>query len=181
MDRWVVVVSGADMNEELCKVLDTHASFQAAADDFIQMKYTVAPEIGDHPIEAFVISGPLTCRLSLIFPDVVDEIRTAFPEIMPSPPLPGGRNGDYLKTIVEFAFSVAKSSTILSLVPGVFKPDHRYFVVKLMIPLIQERLAKLQGADNDQFDKSYDYLTWLIEEAQKSKSNPNLVLEAILV
>lgn len=33
MDRWVVVVSGADMNEELCKVLDTHASFQAAADD----------------------------------------------------------------------------------------------------------------------------------------------------
>lgn len=78
--------------------------------------------------------------------------------------LPLCRNGDYLKTIVEFAFSVAKSSTILSLVPGVFKPIVgnllpwskrvvRHAAVHVQ-PLIQERLAKLQGADNDQFDKS---------------------------
>lgn len=78
--------------------------------------------------------------------------------------LPLCRNGDYLKTIVEFAFSVAKSSTILSLVPGVFKPIVgnllpwskrvvRHAAVHAQ-PLIQERLAKLQGADNDQFDKS---------------------------
>lgn len=33
LDRWVVVVSGADMNEELRKVPNTHVSFVEAVDD----------------------------------------------------------------------------------------------------------------------------------------------------
>lgn len=33
LDQWVVIVSGADMNEELRKVPDSHADFAAAAND----------------------------------------------------------------------------------------------------------------------------------------------------
>lgn len=33
-----------------------------------------------------------------------------------------GRNPDYLKTVVEFAFSVAKSRTIINAAPAIFRP-----------------------------------------------------------
>ena len=33
IDQWVVIVSGAEMNEELRKVPDTHADFLGAADE----------------------------------------------------------------------------------------------------------------------------------------------------
>lgn len=32
-DQWIVIVSGADMNEELRKVPDSHADFLGAADE----------------------------------------------------------------------------------------------------------------------------------------------------
>ena len=33
LDQWLVIVSGADMNEELRKVPDSHADFLGAADE----------------------------------------------------------------------------------------------------------------------------------------------------
>lgn len=119
LDRWVVVVSGADMNEELRKVPDTHVSFAQAADEvslmscviilfflyssarltmcewyamsqFLYMKHTVAPDVTTHPIHTPVIRGPLTRNLNSLFPDIIDEMKTAFPDVMPSPTKDGG-------------------------------------------------------------------------------------------
>ncbi|OSX67134.1 hypothetical protein POSPLADRAFT_1164419 [Postia placenta MAD-698-R-SB12] len=219
VDRWVVVVSGADMNEELRKVPDTHVSFQEAADDLIQLKYTIAPDVNEHPIHTPVIRGPLTRNLGALFPDVVDEINVAFPELMPPAAkrgdwvavsvrdtmgrivsrasnrifvgLPLCRNPDYLKTVVEFAFSVAKSRTIINAAPAVFRPIVGHFLpwAKRAVrnagvhvkPLIRLRVSKMQDAGDDQTDKSCDYLMWLIEEAQKTKQNLDIVVQGILV
>lgn len=100
------------MNEELRKVPDTHVSFQEAADDvcgrqwlfvfipsrtltclasqLVQLKYTIAPDVNEHPIHTPVIRGPLTRNLGALFPDVVDEINVAFPELMPAAAKRGG-------------------------------------------------------------------------------------------
>ncbi|OSX67204.1 hypothetical protein POSPLADRAFT_1042481 [Postia placenta MAD-698-R-SB12] len=146
LDRWVVVVSGADMNEELRKLPDTHVSLAQAVNEFIHSKYTVAPDITDHPIHTAVIRGPLTRNLNLLFPDVVDEMKTAFPEVMPLPThdgewvaisvrntmayivsrvsnrvfvgLPLCRDPKFLDTLVEYALSVSKARDILNVMPG---------------------------------------------------------------
>ncbi|OSX67199.1 hypothetical protein POSPLADRAFT_1130463 [Postia placenta MAD-698-R-SB12] len=146
LDRWVVVVSGADMNEELRKLPDTHVSLAQAVNEFIHSKYTVARDITDHPIHTAVIRGPLTRNLNLLFPDVVDEMKTAFPEVMPLPThdgewvaisvrntmacivsrasnrvfvgLPLCRDPKFLDTLVEYALSVSKARDILNVMPG---------------------------------------------------------------
>ncbi|OSX67133.1 hypothetical protein POSPLADRAFT_1051288 [Postia placenta MAD-698-R-SB12] len=219
LDRWVVVVSGADMNEELRKVPDTHVSFAQAADEFLYMKHTVAPDVTTHPIHTPVIRGPLTRNLNSLFPDIVDEMKAAFPDVMPSPTkdgewveipvrdtmarivsrvsnrvfvgLPLCRNPDYLDTVVEFALSVAKARDFLSIVPGVVKdivgnvlPWSKRAIRHAAIyiqPMVQERLRKLRSAHGEHADESHDYLMWLIEETEKAKLNPDLVVQGILV
>lgn len=105
LDQWVVIVSGADMNEELRKIPDSHATFHKAAEDvrfplphsircddililliwqFLQMRYTVSNSVVDHPIHIPTIRGPLTKNLGVVFGDVVDEINAAFADTIGS-------------------------------------------------------------------------------------------------
>ncbi|CCL98069.1 uncharacterized protein FIBRA_00063 [Fibroporia radiculosa] len=147
LDRWIVIVSGPDMNEELRKYPDTHVSFQVAADELFQTKYTIAPNVQEHPIHLPVIRGPLTRNLNVVFGDVVDEIHTAFHDVVPVRDnewikvhaittmakivsrasnrvfvgLPLCRNPEYLDAVVNFAFDVTRGHVILSLVPFLFK------------------------------------------------------------
>lgn len=46
--------------------------------------------------------------------------------------------------------------------------------------MVQERLQRLQNTDDDHGDKPHDYLTWLIEETQKARLNPDFVVQGIL-
>lgn len=55
------------------------------------MKYTVAPDVVEHPLHIPVVRGQLTRNLGLIFPDVVEEMEVAFPEVMPLPTQDGGK------------------------------------------------------------------------------------------
>ncbi|KAH9919399.1 uncharacterized protein B0H18DRAFT_1027922 [Fomitopsis serialis] len=45
LDQWIVIVSGADMNEELRKIPDSHATFEKAAEDLIQIRYTLSESV----------------------------------------------------------------------------------------------------------------------------------------
>jgi len=86
LEQWLVVVSGPEMNDELRKVPDSHVSFTMAAEEVcqvIQTKHTIAPDVFLNPIHIPVIRGPLTRNLGVLFADVVEEIFTAFPEVMP--------------------------------------------------------------------------------------------------
>ncbi|KZT72304.1 cytochrome P450 [Daedalea quercina L-15889] len=157
LDQWIVIVSGADMNEELRKIPDSHATFHKAAEDLISIRYTLAESIVDRPIHVPVIRGPLTKNLAVLFDDVVDEINSAFADTIGSKlhgdewtevnvlmtmavvisrasnrvfvGLPLCRNDDYLRIVRQFTFDVAKARVLLSWFPKLLKP-----VVGTLIP-----------------------------------------------
>ncbi|KZT02239.1 cytochrome P450 [Laetiporus sulphureus 93-53] len=143
VDQWIVIVSGARMNEELQRFPDTHMSFLEAAEDFLFMRYTIAPDANKLPIHINVIKGPLTRNLGVIYSDVVDEMKAAFPENIPASEewtdvdvlnamanivarasnrvfvgLPLCRNKEYLQNVVDLTWNFSKGRAILSLVPG---------------------------------------------------------------
>ncbi|CCL98070.1 uncharacterized protein FIBRA_00064 [Fibroporia radiculosa] len=146
IDRWIVIVSGPDMNEELRRFPDSHVSFEVAASEIIQTKYTIAPNLHRHPIHLPVIRGPLTRNLNVVFAGVIDEIQKAFVDVIPinedewtkvhaikvmaqdfrqfdldETSLLEGRDPEYLDTVVNFTFNVTRGRFILSFVPSLFK------------------------------------------------------------
>ncbi|KZT72300.1 cytochrome P450 [Daedalea quercina L-15889] len=65
-DQWIVIISGADMNDELRKIPDSHASFQMAVDELTSTRYTISESFVDHPIQVTAIRGPLTKHLAVV-------------------------------------------------------------------------------------------------------------------
>ncbi|KAH9834049.1 cytochrome P450 [Rhodofomes roseus] len=150
LDQWVVIVSGAEMNDELRKIPDSHATFHEAAEELVQTRYTLSDSAVDHPIHIPAIRGPLTKNLAVVFGDVVDEVNAAFSETIGSKlkddewtgvnvlmsmaviisrasnrvfvGLPLCRNEDYLHIVRQFTFDVSKGRFILSLSPRFLKP-----------------------------------------------------------
>ncbi|KZT08801.1 cytochrome P450 [Laetiporus sulphureus 93-53] len=148
MDRWVVIFCGAKMNDELRKFPDDEMSFLDAAEELVQMKYTIAPEVADHPIHISVIRGPLTRNFGVVLPDVVDEITVAMEELIPikhdewvTVPglstmrqivcrasnrvfvgLPFCRNKEYLDIALNFTADVGKGRAIMMATPTILKP-----------------------------------------------------------
>ncbi|CCL98904.1 uncharacterized protein FIBRA_00911 [Fibroporia radiculosa] len=148
LDRWVVIVCGAAMNEELRKLPDDQMSFLGAAEELVQTKYTIAEDVISDPIHINVIRGPLTRNLATVLPAVVDEIDVSFRELIPTHgnewvtipavPLmarvvcrasnrifvgmPMCRNSELLDIAINFTRDVAKGRFILSFVPIMLKP-----------------------------------------------------------
>jgi len=149
LDQWIVIVSGADMNEELRKIPDSHANFVQAAEDIVQMRYTLSETAATHQIHLPTIRGPLTKNLGIVFSDVVDEVDAAFADTIGNKMqshewvtvdvlmtmavvisrasnrvfvgLPLCRNEDYLQIVRQFTFDVAKARFLLSLFPKFLK------------------------------------------------------------
>ncbi|KAI0732573.1 cytochrome P450 [Fomitopsis betulina] len=149
LDQWLVIVSGADMNEELRKVPDSHADFLGAANDLVSIRYSMSEGIADHPIHVPAIRGPLTKNLGVVFGDVVDEINEAFADSIDRNlngdewsdvnvlmtmaiiisrassrifvGLPLCRNEDYLRIVRQFTFDVSRARYFLSWFPKPLK------------------------------------------------------------
>lgn len=83
MNRWVVVITGPRLLEELRKIPDERLSFDHAMQDLLQVKYTFGLEAQEHPYHVQVIRDHLKRNLSQLFPDIFDEIRLAFDESIP--------------------------------------------------------------------------------------------------
>ncbi|KAH9834047.1 cytochrome P450 [Rhodofomes roseus] len=149
LDQWLVVVSGADLNEELSKVPESYATSHKAAQDLSQLRYTFSESVADQPIHVTTIRGPLTKNLGIIFDDVVDEVHAAFADTIGSKMqgddwisiapmtvmsviisrasnrvfvgLPLCRNEDYLNIVRGFTFDALNARFILSLFPKSMK------------------------------------------------------------
>ncbi|PCH34535.1 cytochrome P450 [Wolfiporia cocos MD-104 SS10] len=147
-DRWMVFVSGPDMNEELSKMPDDVVSIQAAATDLIQAKYTLGENPVEPPIEIAAIHGPMTRNLSAIVPDIVEEVvlsvEKAFPQKqewvemtrMPEVLLqciacvenrifigaPICREPEYIKIVTDFTVDVMKGKLVMDLLPMRLRP-----------------------------------------------------------
>ncbi|KAG8219655.1 cytochrome P450 [Butyriboletus roseoflavus] len=83
MDRWVVVLTGPELVEELRKIPDDKLSFDHAMRDILQVKYTFGLEAQTHPYHVTVVQGQLKRKLGNLFPDIHHEICQTFDEIVP--------------------------------------------------------------------------------------------------
>jgi hypothetical protein len=104
MDRWMVVLTGPELVEELRKIPDDKLSFDHAMRDvcilyylfpidtidlhvrkntqILQVKYTFGIEAQTHPYHVNVLQGQLKRKLGDIFPDIHREICQTFEEIL---------------------------------------------------------------------------------------------------
>ncbi|CCL98903.1 uncharacterized protein FIBRA_00910 [Fibroporia radiculosa] len=166
LDRWIVIVCGAEMNEELRKFPDDQMSFINAAEELVQTKYTIAEDVIAHPIHINVIRGPLTRNLVSILPAVIDEIDAACRELIPTEGdewvtipavplmtgvvcrasnrvfvgLPMCRNRELLDIAINFTQDVAKGRRLLSFIPVMLKP-----FVGPMLPWSRRALRKFSA------------------------------------
>lgn len=107
MNRWVVVMTGPRLLEELRKIPDERLSFDHAQQDvclyqfffvyvttlqLLQVKYTFGFEAQEHPYHVQVIRDHLKRNLSELFPAVFEEIRLSFDSVIP--PQTGGSPHD---------------------------------------------------------------------------------------
>ncbi|KAG2154646.1 cytochrome P450 [Suillus clintonianus] len=84
IDRWVVVLTGPRLIEELRKVPEDELSFDHAMRDLLQVKYTFGIDAQEYPYHVQVTRNHLSRNLQVLFPDVCGEINHAFDAIMPS-------------------------------------------------------------------------------------------------
>jgi len=83
MDRWMVVLTGPKLVEELRRIPDDKLSFDHAMRDILQVKYTFGLEAQTHPYHVTVLQGQLKRKFGDIFPDIHHEICQTFDEIIP--------------------------------------------------------------------------------------------------
>ncbi|KAG2085392.1 cytochrome P450 [Suillus discolor] len=82
-DKWVVVLTGPRLIEELRKVPEDELSFDHAIRDLLQVKYTFGVDVQEYPYHIQVTRNHLSRNLQALFPDVYDEINHVFSTIIP--------------------------------------------------------------------------------------------------
>ncbi|RDB20448.1 hypothetical protein Hypma_012416 [Hypsizygus marmoreus] len=147
VSKWMIVVSGPQMVEDLRKAPDDQMSMMDAVADLIQIDYTVGPEIHRDPYHVATVRTPLTRNLAARFDDVQDEIAEAFTDHIPPTEewtsvqalpavvhivcrtsnrlfvgLPLCRDPDYRALNEEFTIDVIKGGHIINLFPNFLKP-----------------------------------------------------------
>lgn len=83
IDRWVVVLTGPRLIEELRKVPEDELSFDHAMRDLLQVKYTFGIDAQEYPYHIQVTRNHLSRNLQALFPVVYEEINHAFSAITP--------------------------------------------------------------------------------------------------
>ncbi|KIJ12301.1 hypothetical protein PAXINDRAFT_14916 [Paxillus involutus ATCC 200175] len=152
--RWVVIGSGAQFVEDMCKASDDELSFRDAINDSLNTEYTLGHSVHHNPYHFSIIRSQLTRNLGILYPDIRDEIVTAFEETLDlrgnewkSMPafqtvqkvvcrtsnrilvgLPLCRDPDWVDLTMRFAVDVVKGGFIIGFFPKVLAP----FVVRFM-------------------------------------------------
>ncbi|KAI1787506.1 cytochrome P450 [Ganoderma leucocontextum] len=146
-DRWLVVVSGSKMVDELRSRPDSEVSFLEGIEEIVQMKYIIGHEALDDQYHVGIIKEKLTRMLPAIVPDVVDELKLAVSHYIPTKGnewtavsvvttmqkivarvsnraflgLQLCRNENFLQLAIHFTVDVIKDSVIMAITPYSFK------------------------------------------------------------
>ncbi|KAH9914911.1 cytochrome P450 [Epithele typhae] len=84
LDRWIVIVSGPKMVEDLRKRPDDEVSFVEGAEEGLQTKHTIGTSWLNDPYHVDIIREKLTRTLPAVLPAIVDELMLAVPEHIPA-------------------------------------------------------------------------------------------------
>ncbi|KAF8640809.1 hypothetical protein AX17_000458 [Amanita inopinata Kibby_2008] len=159
-NQWIVVVCGTKYIEELRKAPDEDVSFVEAANEIVQIPYTLGKGISSDPYHVHVLATQLTRNMHTILPGLRDEVVSAVRNILPSTehdwvPVPGlntmtqvitrvsnrifvglplCREPHYLALCASFSRKVLTAAVVISMSP------------KILRPLISHSLAYLPGS-----------------------------------
>ncbi|KAF8552118.1 hypothetical protein OG21DRAFT_175039 [Imleria badia] len=78
----MVVLGGRQQIEDLRKAPDDVLSFIDAADEIMQKKHTLGPELHHSTYHVEVIRSHLTQNLNTIYPEIRDGVSVAFDEVL---------------------------------------------------------------------------------------------------
>ncbi|PPQ74371.1 hypothetical protein CVT26_000689 [Gymnopilus dilepis] len=148
MTRWLVVISGPQMLDDVRRASDEYMSLDASESEILQSKYTAGKAIHSDPWHANFFRAPLTKHLSNRHEGIVEEVLSAAEDIFRGLKtdgfqvtvheiakkiiargsshifvgLPLCRNADYLQLSEKFTMEVFLSSHLINVFPKVFHP-----------------------------------------------------------
>lgn len=82
-NRWLVVVSGPKLIDDIRKAAEHELSFEEAAHENLEVRYTAGPCIAENSYHVPIVRGQLTRNLPFLFNDVRDEVAKAFGDHIP--------------------------------------------------------------------------------------------------
>ncbi|KAI0073032.1 cytochrome P450 [Panus rudis PR-1116 ss-1] len=213
-ERWLVVVNGPRMVDELRKLPDDQVSFFDASEDIVHLSYTFG-DFEKDPFHIEVIRAHLTRHLASIFADIREEIVAAYNDLIPLSEdwtphyilptmqqivarvssrvfvgLPMCRHKEYLSLAIKHTLQVMNTRDVLRWWPewlhpvaGMFIDESRRSVrqgLKLLGPMIEERIKKMKEDGNEWSDRPNDLLQWIIDAALEKGKGIEIILPMIL-
>ncbi|TDL22830.1 cytochrome P450 [Rickenella mellea] len=156
LDRWLVIISGPKLIDEVRRAPDDKLSLDAAVGVFFASEYTQGKQLVDNNYHVSVIRTQLTRNLAAVFSDVRDEIVQSFLELIPPTDewvgypaldtlttivtrtsnrifvgLPACRDPGYIKLNKEYTVEVVKAAGLITLAPSFLRP----LVGRLLSPI----------------------------------------------
>ncbi|KIP05259.1 hypothetical protein PHLGIDRAFT_490945 [Phlebiopsis gigantea 11061_1 CR5-6] len=148
IDRWLVVITGSTLVDEVQRMPPDKVSFAHASAEFIGSVFVFGNEVLRDPYHVAVIRDRLTRGAATLFAGMCDEIEAAFGDAVPADTngwvslpahatmrqvvaratgrmfvgLPLCRNEDYLKLTLDLVHDVRKTRNILTWIPRFLRP-----------------------------------------------------------
>ncbi|KAM5535893.1 hypothetical protein V8D89_010511 [Ganoderma adspersum] len=189
LQHWMVVVSGSRMVEDLRRRPDNELSFAEGAEETMPLKYLVEPAVSEFPYHIDIIRDKLSRTLPAILPGVIEELKAAVPEYIPTKG--EGRNEEFLELAIRFTTDIVKDQVIMNFIPSsltkylcrILSSTRRTVEQALLHfqPVIRERKANMEEFGEDWSDKPDDMLQWLIDEAVPQNHSDLTIVERIML
>ncbi|KAI0778803.1 cytochrome P450 [Trametes elegans] len=148
LDKWMVILSGPKMVEEVRLTSDKVLSFSESTEQAMQLKGSFSREFIDDQYHTGIIKDKLTRSLPAILPDVIDELNLAVPQHIPAKEdewlavpimeamrqiiarassrifvgVPTCRNQEYLDLAINLTIVIASDGLFYSRYPDFLKP-----------------------------------------------------------
>jgi cytochrome P450 len=180
MEKWMAVVSGPQLIDDIRRAPEDALSFMGAAVEFLQVDYTMGKEIREDPYHIGTVRTPMTRNLPIRFPDVQEEIVTSF-ETLVSPKddewlsvpafetvvqivcsssnrlfvgSPMCQNPELLKLTAGFSHDVVTAAILLGTLPVPFRPFAAKFLTRIesTIKRVMDHLRPLIEERLQQFE-----------------------------
>ncbi|KIY45805.1 cytochrome P450 [Fistulina hepatica ATCC 64428] len=82
-NRWIVIIRGRELTEQLRKARDNELSFIEAANEMVQIPCTLGSSIANAPYHVHVLSTQLPRNMHSVFPEIRAEMISTFDDLIP--------------------------------------------------------------------------------------------------
>ncbi|KAJ7774460.1 cytochrome P450 [Mycena maculata] len=184
VDRWLVIVNGRALIEELAKAPDHLVSQSEGANSLLHVDHTLGREQQEDPYQVAVVRTALTRNIGICFTIIRSEVVAAFEDLIPAktdewtavPAMPVATRTT--SKLLQFAVGVMKDAMLLHIVPSFLRPlAARMFghldpathkAMKQLGPILKHRLEMddQYGPDWPDGERPIDLISWLLDEAR---------------